>query len=214
MTKEKDTSLYAPARNANDLAAVTDDLIKNPPNELSERQRRIVNYRMRGLTQKAIGDLEQVSQPMIAKELRKIREVYKEQGRTVDGEMVVGESVSLFQEVEKKAWELYYTHKKERPSAANKALDTIMASREKTNKLMMDLGILRKAATEIEHKIVAPFVEQFTSMSPEKKQQALGNVITVNLKELDEPEPPQLSEDTQADYHTFEEDESAEEEET
>ena len=193
MTTKKDVSLYAPVKKPEDLASVTDDLIKNPPVELSERQRRIVNFRMRGLTQVAIAKLEKVSQPMIAKELRKIREVFKQQGRTIDSEVVLGESVSLYQEVEKRAWELYFAHKEDRPSAANKALDTIMASREKTIKLMMDLGIMKKAAKEIEHKIVAPFVEQFSSLPSEKKQEALSNVITINLQDLEEPEPPQLT---------------------
>jgi hypothetical protein len=212
MTTKKDVSLYAPAKNPTDLAAVTDDLITNPPHEMSSRQRRIVNYRMRGLTQKAIGDLEGVSQPMIAKELNGIRKIYKEQGRNIDSDQVVGESVSLYQEVEHKAWEIFHTHKKERPSAANKALDTIMASREKTIKLMMDLGILKKAATEVEHTLnVAPFVERFSNMSSEKKQEALGNVITVNLEELEEPEPPMLLEDNL--YDLPEEDEDGDEEE-
>lgn len=198
MSSKKDVSLYAPVHSPADLAEHTSDLIDNPPNELSERQRRVVNYRMRGLTQKAIGDLEGVSQPMIAKEMRKIREVYKEQGRTIDQEQVVGETVSLYQEVEKRAWEIFFAHKKEKPGAANKALDTVMTSREKTVKLMMDLGIMKKAASEVEHIVhVAPFMEQFSSLSQEEKQARLSNVINVNLEELAEPEPPQLPADTE-----------------
>lgn len=189
-------SLRGDVSSPQDLAAVTDDIINDPPNELNERQRRIVNYRLRGLTQTAIADLESVSQPYIAKEMRRIREIYKEQGRTIDQEMVVGETVSLYQEVEKRAWELYFAHKKDKPSAANKALDTVMVSREKTVKLMMDLGIMRKAATEVEHTVhVAPFIQQFSSLSSEEKQAALSNVISANLSNLEEPEPPQLMAD-------------------
>lgn len=215
MTKEKDVSLYAPAKSPNDLAELTDNIIKDPPAELSARQRRIINYRLRGMTQAAIASLEKVSQPMIAKEQRRIREIYKEQGRTIDSELVMGETVSLYQEIERRGWELYFLHKEERPSAANKALDTIMASRDKTIKLMMDLGIMKKAAKEVEHKIqVAPFMEQFASLSAEKKQAALSNVITIQLEDLDEPEPPRLEADyILLDEYNVEEPEPPEEEE-
>ena len=193
MSSKKDKSLYGAAKSASDLAALTDDIIKNPPAELNERQRRILNYRFRGLTQTAIAKLEEVSQPMIAKEIRTIKKVFAEQGRSIDQEQVVGESVSLYQEVEQRAWEMYFTHKAEKPSAANKALDTVMAAREKTIKLMMDLGIMKKAAIEHEHTMkVAPFFEQFDSLEEAQKQSALRNVIDVHLGELEEPEPPQL----------------------
>jgi hypothetical protein len=193
MSSKKDKSLYGAAKNPSDLAALTNDIIKDPPSELNERQRRVLNYRFRGLTQTAIAKLEDVSQPMIAKEIRTIKKIFAEQGRTIDQEQVVGESVSLYQEVEQRAWEIYFTHKKEKPSAANKALDTVMASREKTVKLLMDLGIMKKAAIEHEHTMkVAPFFEQFDSLEDQQKQNALRNVIDVHLGELEEPEPPQL----------------------
>jgi transcriptional regulator len=210
MSSKKDISLYGQVKSPEDLAAVTNDLITNPPHDLTERQRRIVNYRMRGLTQQAIANLEKVSQPFIAKEMRTIRQVYKEQGRTIDQEQVLGETVSLYQEIEQRAWEIFFAHKKEKPSAANKALDTVMQARERTVKLMMDLGIMKKAATEVEHTVhVAPFIQQFSSLSTEEKQAALSSVLSANLRELDEPEPPQLSADL--DIEDLEYDEAQEE---
>jgi len=168
-----------------DITSTTDDFIQDIPDELNERQRRVVNYKLRGLTQTAIAKLEDVSQPMIAKEWSKIKKAYAALGRTIDQDQVVGEAVSLFQEVEQRAWEIYFAHKKDKPSAANKALDTVMASRDKTNKLLMDLGILKKAATEHEHTMkVAPFFEQFDGLEDAQKQTALRNVIDVHLGEL------------------------------
>lgn len=179
-----------------DLATTMDDLVKNPPEELSERQRRIVNYQYRGLTQKAIAQLEDVSQPYISAQIKKIREVYKSVGRTIDQEVVVGETVSVYGEVEQRAWELYFKHKDTTPSAANKALDTVMTSREKTVKLFMDLGIMNRKAIEHEHTVKAvPFLEQFENMKEEAKQAELQNVIEVSLTTLEEPEPPQLEAD-------------------
>lgn len=193
MNSKKKNSHYGTVKDPSDLAMMMDDLIQDPPSDLSERQRRIINFRLRGFTQKAIAKVEDVSQPMIAKEIAKIREIYKLQGRTVDQELVVGEAVSIYQEVERRSWEIYFLHKKSTPTAAMKALDTVMASREKTHKLLMDLGIMRKAASSVEHTFkVAPFIEQFEQMPIEEKERRLSNIIDSSLSDLKEPEPPQL----------------------
>jgi len=196
MTKKKSRGHYAEIKSPTDLAAAMDGLVKDPPSELNERQRRIVNYKLRGLTQTAIAQLEDVSQPYIAKQLKKIREVYAAIGRTIDQEQVVGETVSLYSEVEQRAWEMFFKHKDTNPNAANKALDTVMTSRDKSNKLMMDLGILARKAVEHDHKVtVAPFFEEFDSMDEIEKQKRLRTVIHGSLHKLEEPEPPQLEAD-------------------
>lgn len=187
--KKKDEMVKAPSK----IAEAIDNLVKNPAPELTERQRRIINFTLRGFTQTAIAKVEEVSQPYINKEIKKIREIHKAQGRDIDQELVVGETVSIYQEVERQAWALYFEHKTDKPSAANKALDTVMASRDKTSKLLMDLGILNRKAVEHDHNIkVAPFMEKFDNMRDEAKQAELKNIIDVSFNELEEPEPPQL----------------------
>jgi hypothetical protein len=208
-------------KNEPDDLMLAEDSLAELPAELTERQRSIYNLKLRGLTQAAIAKVVKnkdgglgVSQPMIAKEWRKIKQVFKDQGRNIDQEQVVGESVSLYQEVEQRAWEMYFTHKAEKPSAANKALDTVMAAREKTNKLMMDLGILQKAKIEHEHTMtVAPFFQQFDNLEEEQKQNALRNVIDVHLGELEEPEPPQLLADLELEEDEEDEAQGREDEE-
>lgn len=177
-----------------ELATLAQDAIANPPKELSDRQLRIVNYKLRGMTQASMAKLEQVSQPMISKEIKAIKAVYKEQGANIDQDEVVGESIHLFGEVEQRGWEIFHLSKKnDKPGAANSALMTIMTAREKGLKLLSELGILKKAAIEHEHKVsVAPFVEQFENMKEEAKQNALKDIIEVQLAELEEPEPPKL----------------------
>ena len=177
-----------------ELATLTQNAITNPPKELSDRQLRIVNYKLRGMTQASMAKLEQVSQPMISKEIKAIKAVYKAQGANIDQDEVVGESVHLFSEVEKQAWGIFHLAKKnDKPGAANSALMTIMTAREKGHKLLMELGILKKVAIEHDHKVsVAPFVEQFENMKQEAKENALKDIIEVQLAELEEPEPPKL----------------------
>jgi hypothetical protein len=180
-----------------ELVALADDALTNAPKELSERQVRIVNYKLRGMTQASMAQLEDVSQPMISKEITAIKAVYKAQGMTIDQDMVVGESINLFGEVERRGWEVFHLSKKnDKPGAANSALMTVMAAREKSIKLLMELGILKKAATEHEHTLkVAPFLEKFRDMQDVDKQAELKNFIDVSLTELEEPEPPLLMAD-------------------
>ena len=185
---------------ATDLAAAVDTLSRNLPPELTERQKRIFGFRLRNFTQTAIAKVEGVSQPMIAKEVRKIKEVLKEHGRTIDQELVVGEALTVHQEVERRAWEIFFKQKDDKPSAALKALDTVMTARDKTHKLLMDVGAIKKAAVEHEHTMkVAPFVERFQEMKDSEKQDALRDVIEVHMGELEEPEPPQLVADLEID---------------
>lgn len=193
MANKKDKNHYGMVKDPLDLADHMSDVIENPPEELTERQRRILKYRIHGMTQTAIAKLEKVSQPMIAKEMRRIKKVFADKGRQIDQEVVVGETTHLYGEVEKRGWEMYFTHKDDKPASALKALETVMGARERTLKLLMDVGLMKKVATEHEHTLkVAPFVQQFEQLDPQEKQAALKNVIDVQLQELQEPEPPQL----------------------
>lgn len=195
--------LYGPVKDGKTIAeTVTEDI--KMPTELTERQRRIVKYRLRGLTQKAIAGIEQVSQPMIAKEVRKIRKVFAEQGSQIEQNVVVGESVNLFQEIEQRAWELYYKSKDGSAGDANKALNTVMTAREKTIKLLMDLGLIKRAAITHEHNMkLPPFLEEWNEKSEEDKRTTISEVIGTQLPDLEEPTPPELPDDI--DYADYEE---------
>lgn len=181
-------------KKTSEIVALADDALTNAPPELTERQLRIVNYKLRGMTQASMAKLESVSQPMISKEITAIKAVYREQGMTIDQDMVVGESIHLFGEVEQRGWEIFHLSKKnDKPGAANAALTTVMAAREKSIKLLMELGILKKAPTEHEHTMkIAPFLEKFKDMKEAERQAELKGFIDVSLNELEEPEPPQL----------------------
>lgn len=154
---------------------------------LSERQTLIYKLSLRGLTQSAIGKILQISQPAVAKELRKIREYFQEQGRQVDENYVVGSTVSLYQEVETKAWEIYNDANSESQDKL-KALQIVVNAREKNLKLLMDLGRIKKAAQEVTHKVEpSPFVQSWERGEAREKVKML---IEAQLDELPPPLPP------------------------
>lgn len=167
-----------------------DDIDVDIPKELTDRQRQIVRYRMRGLSQTQIAALFEVSQSTIRNEMHEIRKVFKDSGKDLDQETLVGESLNLYEEVKIRAWELYQKSvASENLSAANKALGTVMSSHERSLKLLMDLGIIKRAA--IEHNlVVAPFLEKWNESTAEDRHLIASSVIQTQLSELEAPEPP------------------------
>lgn len=159
---------------------------EDPFTGLTERQKRIARLRLRGLSQAAIAKFENVSQPIISQELKKIKEWQAERGANVDQNAVVGGTASLYEDVEQMAWQMYYTENISVGEKA-KALAVIMSAREKHTRLLMDLGLLKKASTEVKvtHQI-SPFLEQWKS---KEKKELADAVVSSQLKALPEPAP-------------------------
>lgn len=159
---------------------------EDPFTGLTERQKLIARLRMRGLSQQAIANIVNVAQPIISKELARIKEWQAERGANIDQNEVVGNTASLYEEVEYRAWELF--HKTEEVAEKAKALAVVMQAREKNTKLLMDLGLIKKAGQEVKHTIeVSPFLK---SWNDEKGKKQLANTIVAGqLTELTEPSP-------------------------
>lgn len=159
--------------------------IEDPFSGLTERQKRIARYRMRGMSQQAIANLEHTSQPVISQELKKIKEWQIERGANVDQAAIVGNALSLYEEVEHSAWLLYGNASEVGDKA--KLLAVIMSARDKHNKLLTDLGLLKKAGQEIKHTIeVSEFIQNWKDGSAKK---ALADSLVMGqLKALPEPE--------------------------
>lgn len=159
---------------------------EDPFSGLTERQKRIARLRMRGLSQQAIANLEGIAQPIISKELKRIKEWQAARGANVDQNAVVGSTSTLYEEVEQMAWQMYYTPDISVSEKA-KCLSVVMAAREKHTNLLMDLGLVRKAGTEVKvtHEL-SPFLQRW---KPKDKKELADSVITSQLRSLPEPTP-------------------------
>lgn len=158
----------------------------DPLDGLTERQKLIARLRMRGLSQEAIATVVGTSQPMVSKELTAIKEWQTERGKNVNQAEVVGSAASLYEEIEYRAWELY--HGTTEISEKTKSLAVVMQAREKHTKLLMDLGLLKKASQEVTHKIeVSPFLAKWNDGDAKK---SFGDAIVAKqLPELADPTP-------------------------
>jgi predicted transcriptional regulator len=163
---------------------------KDPYKGLTERQQLIARYKLRGLSQQAIAGFMKVSQPVISKEMKRIRAHMIERGETIDQDRIVGETTSLYEEVEYRAWELYTLGEN---SDKAKALSLIMTAREKHTKLLMDLGRLERAGNKSTVEVhVSPLVK---AMQEPDKKALVTAVVKSQLTDLEEPAPPLLTED-------------------
>lgn len=159
---------------------------EDPFSGLTERQKRIARLRMRGLSQTAIANLEGTSQPVISQELAKIKEWQANEGANVDQPAVVGESANLYREVETMAWGMYYTPNISVGEKA-KCLAVVMTARDKHTKLLMDLGLIKRADmnVKVSHEI-SPFLKNW---NPGDKKELANAVVTSQLRALPEPAP-------------------------
>lgn len=163
--------------------------------DLTEKQRQIFKLRLRGLSQSAIAKIVGISQQAVSKHWKLIKKKFQKMGDQVNQPAIVGESVSLYNEVGERSWDLFYLAKdKEKYGDALRALKLIVDSRKEMLNMLMELGLLKRAAIEHEHKVTAsPLIEQWTDGEAQKKMEIVTNVIGTQLEDLEEPEPPMLT---------------------
>jgi DNA-binding transcriptional regulator YdaS (Cro superfamily) len=150
---------------------------------LSDQQKLIVRFKLRGLSQKAIAQVLAVTPARVSQEMQEIKRHYIERGSDINQAVIVGESMALFEEVEQKAWEVFHNDETKKL----RALDTVMLAREKQLKLLMDLGLLKRAAIEHAHDVVvSPLLK---NLSPERREEIVARIIETTPGI--EPEPPE-----------------------
>jgi len=127
--------------------------------ELTDQQQTIANLKMRGLSQKAIANILNVSPARISQEAKVIRAHDSAQGSEVNQSVAVGMSLGLKKLLMQKAWEVFHNDESKRLAAIN----TISDLDDKRTKLMMDLGLIKRAAVEHSHDhTVSPILADLT----------------------------------------------------
>lgn len=175
---------------------VLQDEDKDPWSGLTERQILIQRLKMRGIPQKTIGQIcGGISQTMVCKELKAIREIHKQRGVALDREAYVGESISIHEELLTKAWDIFYRIPDDNPIAYQtklQAINTIASLRDKHTKLLTDLGIIDKVPQKHEHDLrLSRGPSVVDNWSTEKKQKIAEAVLLADFKPLEDPVPPE-----------------------
>lgn len=159
----------------------------DPFGGLTDQQRTIARLRIRGLNQKAIAQVVGISQPMVSKELTAIREFQEKKGAGLEQAAIIGETSSLYEEIEYQAWSIYHSVNQDAPEAKLKALETVMKARNAHTKILMDVGLVKKAGVKIEHTMeISPFLKKIEEARDLKK---LGDgLVSGHLSDLAAPQ--------------------------
>ena len=176
-------------------ATLIAQLEKDPWTGLTERQKTVQEMKLRGVSQVSIARFLGISQPLVWHELKAIREIHARRGVTVDTNAIAGETLSLYEELFTKALKTFYEIKNDNPLASQSKLQAInvMATlQDKKIKLLMDLGIIQKASTKIEHEhSLVNKGPTFVDLWQKRDKQVLAsNIIESTFTPLAEPEPP------------------------
>jgi transposase len=151
--------------------------------EMRERRRRVMRLRMRGLGYRSIAKKLGVGHMTVKRDLEAIREDNRLRASQLDREEHVGESLSVFEEVELRAWQ-DYSYAPKGSAERQKFLAEIRAARQNQTKLLMDLGVVAKAPTENKITITN---EVIANWSPEAQDLVALAIIKSQMKKLAEP---------------------------
>jgi DNA-binding CsgD family transcriptional regulator len=145
----------------------------DPWSGLTEFQKRIQTLKLRGIGQRQMAAALSCSEATIAAELGKIREVHRKKGAQIDTEEYVGETLSVYEELASSGWQGFTRVEMDEDNPASHQLKlqflTFIASMTTAKtKMLMDLGLLRKAKIEVEHSLAPEALEK--KLQQEKEQ--------------------------------------------
>src|SRR6202012_2868434 len=121
---------------------------------LTDRQKVVQTMKLQGVSQKTIAQTLGVSGATITYELRNIRAIHAQNGAALEAEEYIGEVVALQQVIEQEMWLIVAKEKKKgNNSLVLQALQGVQSARSATSKLLMDIGLVKKKAEEVRHKI-------------------------------------------------------------
>jgi len=159
--------------------------------EIEERRKQVARLRMRGLGYRAIGKLLSVGHMTIKRDLEAIRENNKEKVTTLDRSEHVGESLSVFEEVELRAWQDYHTAQAG-SQQRQKFLAEVQEARKNQTRLLTDLGVVSRAPLESVIKVSAEVIQGWSSSAQDLVALA---ILKSQLKPLAEPREDKMLEE-------------------
>ncbi len=178
---------------------------------LTERQKVIQRLALRRLTQRAIATALNVSPATVNVELAAIRQHHIARGTTANRAEIIGEALTVYDEVEKYAWDTFHNAKPENPLRL-KALEMVMKARGESLKIQGNLGLLAHTEADavdsaagaallakFEGTIRSLLVEQIakTHLAPSTLEDPTPpgmdseSVPTIDLTALEDPTPPE-----------------------
>ncbi len=107
----------------------------------------VFRLQMRGVNQAAMAKVLGVNRNTIIRDVQWLRNHTRELATEADKFGELGDAMKAFEEIERTA--LFQFHETDSPHAKNNFLMTALTAREKKVRLMADMGIIEKAALDV-----------------------------------------------------------------
>ena len=151
--------------------------------EIAERRTAVKRLRLRGLGYRSIAKIVGVGHMTIKRDLEAIRHSNKTRVTMLDQSEHVGESLSVFEEVELRAWQDYHDADKG-SQQRQRFLAEIQSARQNQTKLLMDLGVINRVA---ERKHITVSTEVISGWTPDAQDLVALAILKSQMKPLLEP---------------------------
>lgn len=170
---------------------------KASQDEIADRRRDVVRLRMQGLGYRAIGQKLGIGHMTVKRDIEAVREQNAGRISQFERDHLLAETVSVYEHIEEEAWKQYHSPI---TGAAQKArfLDVVRGARGDQVKLLTELGFLKRAPIEHEHKVRADVISHWTPDAQDVVALALVRGMTTPAAEptreiIEVTQPPALT---------------------
>ncbi len=118
--------------------------------EMAERRQTVLTMRLKGMTFKDIGRTLNIGYMTVKRDLDLIRQENVRSVTEFNRDKAVADAMSTYDQVELESWQAYYADKS--PAKA-KYLNLIRMNNKDRIQLLVDIGLVSKAALRIEHTV-------------------------------------------------------------
>lgn len=165
-------------------------LMKRSKEEIAQRRATVWEMLVRGIPQVVIAKTLNVHRNTITNDVRELRKQHREDVKDTDVHETLGDAVAKFDEIFKYAMQEYSTA--EKPREKSQFLEKAIAAMDKKARLLVETGVLPKAAQEITGKMIVEGVDVTKASLQELR--ALQSRMMGQLKSLSAPGANRIAE--------------------
>lgn len=122
--------------------------------ELAERRQTVLTLRLKGMSYKDIAKEVNVGYMTVKRDLEQIRQENLEKISKFNRDVAIGQAIATYNEIEREAWKQYHGCRQGTTQQAN-FLNMVRAANNDKLKLLVEIGLITRAAARVEHKLEA-----------------------------------------------------------
>ncbi len=151
--------------------------------EADERRKAVYRLRLRGETQHNIAKSLGIGLGTVKRDLKVVKDHNTSRITALKQKETIGGSLTVFDEVQEKAWIQYYSQRSDETDKA-RYLKLIMDAENNKNKLLAEVGYIKRSGAEVNVKVDHKVINNFT---PDVQKILAGAMIKAKLSTPQDP---------------------------